>query len=238
MAEYVKLDDFVEIAKECSCDPKIIMQNYADSFNSISSLYNRINRLRRKGLLPLDSGNAVSQGEILRGTSTLYDGQGNIKQQWVKSDASKEDALDAFKEAIKNSLKGKKFPYKKIESPKSTAKDLMTIYPIGDAHVGMLAHAAETGQDHDLNISLNRHVNAIQMAVKAAPDSEEAFIIDCGDWFHADDSNNRTPRGNNPLDVDGRYHKVIDIGFKIAVQMIEAALSKHKTVHWRSAEGE
>ena len=57
------------------------------------------------------------------------------------------------------------------------------------------------------------------------------------DWFHADDGDNRTPRGNNPLDVDGRYHKVIQVGFEIAVEMIKAALKKHKKVHWRSAEG-
>lgn len=238
MAEYVKVDEFVNIAKECGGDPKVILEKYPDYFTSFSSLKNRLGRLRRKGLLPLASGNSVSSGEILKGTSTLYDGQGNIKQQWVKSDTDKEQLLDAFKDAVQGILDKSDFKYKKIKQPEVVSSDLMTVYPIGDAHVGMLAHAAETGQDHDLAISKARHINAIKLAVKSAPDSEEAFIIDVGDWFHADNGNNRTPRGGNALDVDGRFHKVIDTGFEIATEMIKAALKKHKTVHWRSAEGE
>lgn len=57
------------------------------------------------------------------------------------------------------------------------------------------------------------------------------------DYFHADDASNTTPRGKNPLDVDGRYHKVMEIGLRVASKLIERALAKHQHVHWRSAEG-
>ena len=238
----ISTDTFIDIAKENHCIPKatlaaLVALNPAYKCN-VTQIKNRIANYRRKGLLPLDSGNIVSTGEFLKGTSTLYDAQGSIKQQWIKTDVGKEDSLEAFKEAIENVLQEKTFSYEPIELPKHINSDLMTIYPIGDAHVGMLAHAAETGADHDLNISKNVHIAAINLAVDQALNSEQAFIIDVGDWFHADDSNNRTPRGNNPLDVDGRYHKVIEVGFEIAVEMIKAALTKHKIVHWRSAEGE
>jgi len=36
----------------------------------------RIIRLRKTGLLSLDTGNFVSQGEVLKGTTTLYDESG------------------------------------------------------------------------------------------------------------------------------------------------------------------
>lgn len=239
---YIKSDTFVDIAIQNDQDPKAVLaelqkQNPNYSAN-ITQIRNRINNYRRKGLLPLNSGNSVDSGQFLKGTSTLYDSNGNIKQQWVKTDAAKEGTLAAFKEAVESIVANSTFPsLPSLPQPEVAHDDLLTIYPIGDAHVGMLAHAAETGADHDLNISKTRHLKAIKLAVDSATPSTEAFIIDTGDWFHADDSNNRTPRGNNPLDVDGRYHKVIKTGFEIAETMILTALTKHQKVHWRSAEG-
>lgn len=240
---YIKTDTFVDIAIECDQDPKKIIEHIQQTINpnyasNVTQVRNRINNYKRKGLLPLSSGNTVDSGQFLKGTSTLYGANGEIKQQWVKTDSAKENALEAFQVAIENILTNTPFlPLPSITLPETTDEDLLTIYPIGDAHVGMLAHAAETGKDHDLNISKTNHIKAIKLAVDKATPSKEAFIIDTGDWFHADDSNNRTPRGNNPLDVDGRYHKVIQTGFEIAETMILAALSKHEIVHWRSAEG-
>ena len=57
------------------------------------------------------------------------------------------------------------------------------------------------------------------------------------DYFHADDASNTTPRGKNPLDVDGRYHKVLEKGLQLAANLVEIALTKHDLVHWRSSEG-
>ena len=237
----IKTDEFVDSCIRNNFDATEIGKDLRQSNPGYtmrkSQIENRIANLRRKGDLPLDSGNAVSAGELLKGTSTLYDAAGNVKQQWVKSDVAATNTVEAVQKAIDDIIDNANFAKTTIKPPKKVNSDLMTIYPIGDAHVGMLAHAAEVGQDHDLAISRERHLAAIKMAVENSPDSEEAFIIDTGDWFHADDSNNRTPRGNNPLDVDGRFHKVIDVGFEIAVGMIETALAKHKIVHWHSAEG-
>jgi tRNA(Leu) C34 or U34 (ribose-2'-O)-methylase TrmL len=113
----------------------------------------------------------------LKGTSTLYGSDGSIKQQWVKSDVPKEQSLDAFKEAIQNITSFLPLTYDPSTTPQpdETTTDLMTIYPIGDAHVGMLAHEAETGEDHDLKISISRHIKAINLAVSKAAASAEAL---------------------------------------------------------------
>ena len=183
----ITTDTFIDVAKENNCIPRatldaLLALNPSYKCN-VTQIKNRIANYRRKGLLPLDSGNYVSTGEFLKGSSTLYGPDGEIKSQWIKTDVGKEDALAAFTQAVEATLANKKFKYKPIPSPTTTEKDLMTIYPIGDAHIGMLAHEAETGADHDLNISKNRHIAAINLAVDQAPQSKEAFIIDVGGLF-------------------------------------------------------
>ena len=78
---YIKSDVFIDVATQCNYDPNLIREelqklnpSYAASNYTINS---RISNYRRKGLLPLDSGNYVSLGEILKGTSTLKIGRIN-----------------------------------------------------------------------------------------------------------------------------------------------------------------
>lgn len=113
----------------------------------------------------------------------------------------------------------------------------MSVYTIGDAHVGLLAHHDESGQDHDLKISEARHTSAMQMLVSQSNPTEHAFIVDVGDFFHSDNADNRTAASGHSLDVDGRYAKVLEVGLSLTTKLIDLALAKHQTVHWRSAIG-
>jgi hypothetical protein len=63
-----------------------------------------------------------------------------------------------------------------------------------------------------------------------APACEQALIINCGDWFHADNMEGTTSRSGHILDVDGRYAKMIRVGVKVMRQCIESALMKHARV--------
>lgn len=240
MATYVKTAQFIDICLEQGLDPAAVKSelkkldpNYTVNITQIAA---RIANYKRRGLLPLESGNGVGVGEILKGTSTLYGPNNEIKQQWVKTDVPKQQSLDAFTKAMETLVKRVTPVIPKIDNT-VTDNDLLTIYPIGDAHIGMLAWHLESGQDNDLGIATRRHIAALTKAVEKADPSEEAFIIDVGDFFHADNANNRTERGGNALDVDGRYAKVLQAGLQLAADMIEIALTKHKVVHWRSAIG-
>lgn len=240
--EYIKSDVFLQIAHECNFDAKAIIAKIQADINpaytaSTTSVNNRISNYRRKGLLPLDSGNYVSLGEVLKGTSTLFDSDGSIKQQWIKTDVPRQQQLDAFKQAIEtfSSSVPSATPSKPLTTP--IVDDTMAIYPIGDAHVGMLAWKPESGADNDLTTIETALTSVTAMLVQQATPSKEAFIIDVGDWFHSDNQNNRTSKGNNALDVDGRYAKVLEVGLLLATKLIDCALTKHETVHWRSAIG-
>ena len=108
---------------------------------------------------------------------------------------------------------------------------LLAAYPIGDAHIGMRAWGEETqGSDWDLSIAERVQCGAMAALVDMAPACEQALIINCGDWFHADNMEGTTSRSGHILDVDGRYAKMIRVGVKVMRQCIESALMKHARV--------
>lgn len=173
---------------------------------------------------------AVPEGYYVKGVSTLYGPEGEVKQQWVKSHAEKEERLDELLEAIRDEFAtGKRIP--KIPPPKRAEEDLMVVYPMGDPHIGMYAWAEEAGEDFDLGIATRNLVAATQMLVSVAPASEQALIVNVGDYFHADNQSNRTTRSGHQLDVDTRWAKVLRAGVVAMRSCIEAALRKHQRVH-------
>lgn len=57
------------------------------------------------------------------------------------------------------------------------------------------------------------------------------------DFQHSDNMENRTAASGAPLDVDGRYAKVLEACIRLATTLIDLALQKHEVVRWRSAIG-
>ena len=202
-----------------------------------NNIRERIARARQSGSLPLQSGNSVQDGAVLKGTSTLYDKDGNVKVQWVKTDVAKEDELAAFKQAIDDFVGSPLIQASRtIAPPHAVDNDTMSIYSIGDAHIGLLAWGEETGEDYDSDIAVADLVSAIDLLVSQAHPSSEAFIVDVGDFYHSDTAANTTTAGTR-VDVDTRFSKMIQTGLDLAVALVDRALQKHNTVHWRSAIG-
>ena len=184
-----------------------------------------------------DMTRTVPDGFLVRGVSTMYDKNGRIAAQWVKSaiDRERQEAImqEAF-EAMAATLP-------RVEpSPEPTTdydSKLMACYPIGDAHIGMYSWGEETGEDWDLKIAERLHCTAMAHLVESAPNSEEATIINLGDWFHSDNMEGVTTRSGHVLDMDSRYAKMASVGIKIMRQCIESALKKHKRVRVINATG-
>ena len=173
----------------------------------------------------------------LTGLTTLYDGDGNIKQQYVKEGAIKGGNLEAFRETVEAFLTSDRIvASNKFKNPSSIDSDTMSIYSIGDAHVGMLAWGKETGEDYDSAICIADHLSAMDLLVEQAHPSKECFIIDTGDFTHMDSQANTTTKGTR-VDVDSRFAKVLGAALDLAVAMTEKALTKHEIVNWRSAIG-
>lgn len=195
-----------------------------------SGLQERVKRLALKGYSPAHNmTHTVPDGYKVKGVSTLYRDDGTVAQQWVKSSADAERQLAMMREAIDAmTCDLPKLPARKAKG--TYLPDLMTVYPIGDAHIGMRSWIEETGANWDLKIAERTHCGAMAELVAGAPATETATIIDLGDWVHQDSLAAVTPRSGNQLDSDGRYAKMIQVAVKVIRQCIESALEKHKFV--------
>lgn len=177
----------------------------------------------------------LPDGHSLKGVSALVDAEGRTVQQWLKTtvDVRQEVARDAMIAAFSD--------YKApaiLSAPLAyTDDDLLTIYPIVDLHLGLYAWGRETGVDYDLKIAADLLRSAVGNLVARSANSRTAVILDMGDYFHADDSRNQTKRSGNPLDVDTRYARVLQVGVELAVECIELALQKHEHVTYRKLPG-
>lgn len=172
----------------------------------------------------------------ITGRSTLLGPDGEIKLQWVKEQAggrSPEQWAEYLKDVFSDTE-----PVKRIPLPKGPhRKDLMTVYPIGDHHVAMYSWAEETGADYDIKIADNLLTSAMAYLVENAPVSEQAVIVNVGDFFHVDNLKNETSRSGNTLDVDTRYAAMIRAGVKMLRTCVDTALEKHKAVKVINATG-
>lgn len=166
----------------------------------------------------------------VKGVSTLYGPEGEVKQQWVKTRSDDEQRntemlIAAVKAAFTEAPR-----IAPIAAPAISNTDLLTVYPIGDHHVGMHSWAEETGNDYDLKIAEDLLLGAMERLVMSAPPSELAIINDVGDYFHINDKTNRTPASGHILDTDSRYAKIIRVGVKVLRRCIDMALTKHACV--------
>jgi hypothetical protein len=107
----------------------------------------------------------------------------------------------------------------------SKSKSVLVVPGLVDHHFGLLAWGRETGNDYDLKIAEDLYVRGMEKGIDAVKDYEIAqFLLPVGsDFFHINAPDNRTPKGNNPLDVDSRLAKVFEVGFYSVIKAVERA---------------
>ncbi len=183
-----------------------------------------------------DHHDAIPDGHAVRGVSTLYGSDGTITAQWVKTDRGRAAAQAAFEAATELHVRKYSALAAPVQAPVSVEDDLETWYPIGDPHLGLLAHHAEVGVDSDLKIASQILYDTVDMLVSRSPASATGVVCSVGDYFHSDSNLNRTQSGHQ-LDVDSRHAKVAEVGFSLMRRMIERALTKHARVLVVNAPG-
>ena len=195
-----------------------------------STLQNRIARAKLAGIkssIPSPADFPLPPDHFAKGVSTLYDHDGKIKLQWVKSQAYLDDLKKTAEEIVSGLTIKPKNP---VPAPTQNVTDLLTVYPMGDPHIGMLALAEEAGENFDCDIA-ERDLNiAIDRLTLTAKPTEKALVVNLGDFFHADNQAGVTARSGHKLDVDTRKQKVLVIGVRIMTHLIDTALKKHRHV--------
>lgn len=231
--------------------------------HTVSKYIKKIYARKQAGLVPEDSevapkitqpslpfdmeenktGELLNNDFFVKGESTLYDADGNVKIKWVKTKANEEQFHKAILKAydsILSKLESKDWnPVPKLSKKqvKKLDKNEATVYPVGDLHVGLFSWDKETGDDYDLEIAHNLIIKALTKLVNSAPDTETAFLLNLGDFFHIDNYQGDTVKSSNRLDFDTRWPKVLETGLTIIIEMINILLQKHNKIIIRNAIG-
>jgi hypothetical protein len=172
----------------------------------------------------------IPPGHVLRGISTEVREDGTVTRRWIKTRKSEQDryeSLLAAMEGIGDAWRGLAEP---AVVPNHSNDDLLCVYPMGDPHLGMYAWAQETGNDFDLGMAERNLCGAVDRLVGLAPSASEGLIVNLGDFFHADNTSNRTNASGHALDVDTRWAKVLSAGVRTMRRCIDRALEKHRKV--------
>jgi hypothetical protein len=170
----------------------------------------------------------IAPGQILRGASTLYGADGQVKAQWVLTQADKEAQLQMLRDAV-SAITDDIKPVVPVAAPTINNADLMVVVPQGDPHIGMYAWAEESGHDFDVDIARADLCGAMQYLSDNSPPAETCMILNLGDFFHADNALSRTKSGN-VLDTHTRWGRVMQLGILTMVDCIDIARKKHSKV--------
>ena len=186
-----------------------------------------------------DATRHVPEGEVVIGRSIYtQDDEGNkawLKTKRTMTEAERDKALKAFVDGLTKDLPKYK-PKAKPKAKKFDTDTLPTIV-IGDAHFGMRADARETkARDYDTKIASNDMLGAIDYLVDAAPASEQALLVNVGDFLHANGSKGETFSGTR-LDIDSRHEMVLEVAAQTFMFAVDKILSKHKNVTLVMARG-
>jgi len=149
---------------------------------------------------------------------------------WVKADLRHEAYIQAIKDSLADAFNDFK-PRDVDPGPqKDYSTDVIPWIQIGDAHIGMLAQAAETGESFDLKIGERELCAAIAQLVDEMQACERAVINDLGDFTHYENMQGETEASGHKLDYDGRFPKMIKSYRRIMQFIVEKVLEKARTV--------
>lgn len=170
----------------------------------------------------------VGPGFAVKGVSTYFGPQGDVRGQHVSTVRSEADRGAALLEAIEKAVARYEGLCGRVPAPAVLPDDLLTLYGIGDGHLGMLARGKETGSDDfDLKIAERELCAAIDILIERTPASRDAIVLDVGDFLHVDNDSQLTPGGKNKLDADSRYKKILEVAITSMEYFVNRVRTKH-----------
>ena len=181
-------------------------------------------RAALKGYAPGHFDSGVAPGFVM-GKVTVQRANGVVERTWERQ--SPEDArwLEAVKEAIQGFTEGVG-QVKVPKAPLDFQSDVIPWIQIGDAHVGLLTHANEVGENFDLRIAERELCSAIGILVDELPPCERIVVNDLGDFTHYENFEGETQASKHRLDFDSRFPKMIKVYSRIMRYVVEKALEK------------
>lgn len=178
----------------------------------------------------------VPTGHVVKGVSTLVDGDGNVRAQWYKTREGERDPA-ALAQALQEAFEGWNPPAFPMPPVPVADPDLLTIYPLADLHLSLRATEDECGEDYDLRKATDRFRATTAKLFERSPNSGTALILNLGDFTHQDDDLAMTPTSKNILQVSDRFLDTIKSGVELLIDHVYLALTKHKRVILKCLKG-
>lgn len=201
-----------------------------------SNLRKLIKQLELQGDVPWQSA-APTPAHLTVGKSTVqYDANGNVIQEWRRLFPQAQGMQD-FVDGLCDQVKAKgKAPVRK--SRKTDTDELLFEIDIYDAHLGMYADEKETKDaDYDCDIAASRMVAAAEGLASRARRPAKCVLVFGGDMMHSDNRSNKTEASGHVLDVDTRYHRVVEYLIRACTDVVNIAASVAKEVEIVVIEG-
>ena len=196
------------------------------------SLKAALKKAAKNGYAPdHDMTHAAAPGFNVKGTSTMYDADGEMKLQWVKTSVDQQRQEEMFQAALE--AFGSELPREVavLKPETKQSENLMACYPVGDHHMGMLSWDDETGDNYDMSIAEQLLMGATNHLVGVAPDSQQCTIVFLGDFMHYDSFVAETPTSRNALDADSRFPRMVRFAIRNMRYLIHRCLLKHEQVN-------
>ena len=210
------------------------------SKGTVSGILKTVTRnAERRGYAPdSDMTKPAPSGYIVKGTSTLYDADGNIKQQWVKTQADLEAQNQLFLAAIEEISSGiPRYAQEEKASLTDNNSNYMNLYTLTDYHLGMMAWGLESGVDWNTKISEETFYKSIgRMVDQSAPAAIGVLNLQ-GDFLHTDMMEAVTPTNHHSLDTDVRFPQLIEVAVRSIKYAVDKMLTKHPKVVLLIAQG-
>lgn len=172
---------------------------------------------------------------VAKGHSTLdridpLTGKRTQVLQWTKTRLDDVEWAEQIKAGVE-AFVAEQEPIEDVASaPLDFQDDIIPWINIGDAHLGMLAHEAETGANFDLKIAEAELMAAISILIDELPACERLVIQDVGDFTHYENMVGVTEASGHALDFDGRFPKMIEVYARLMRFIVDKALSKAHNV--------
>jgi hypothetical protein len=181
-----------------------------------------IQSLEARGEVPWQSP-APSPDHLEVGKRTVqYNADGQVVQEWRRL-FPEHQAIRDFVDGLCHEVKGKgKVPVRKAR--KTDTDDLLFELDIYDAHVGMYADEKETrDENYDCDIAAARMVEAAEGLAARSRRPAKCVLVFGGDMMHSDNRRNQTEASGHVLDVDTRYHRVVQYLIKACREVVQIA---------------
>lgn len=183
-----------------------------------------------------DMTRAVPRTHVAKGVSTNYGPNGEILQQWVKSDLNRQTQLELMLSVLESAaeLLPRMPP---VKAPKRANSALATVITLTDCHIGMYAWEKEGGDRWDLEIAEKTLVGCFEQLINSSPAADTCIIAQLGDFLHYDGLLAVTPTSGHVLDASGRYPEMCHTAVRVLRRIVNMALAKYPQVKLVLAEG-